>query len=144
MGKKKNKKKVVDVKKTPETDKAKSKVPVSPEVAVIDKKITDLQKKYREAMKVKNEQINKLKAVDEEITKMVGAFNTLQELRVELAGSAKKPEDEPKADAGKDETKETDVKEEEKIEPVDDTSEKEPEAEDGTAEGQPEEEPKEE
>ena len=56
----------------------------SPEVKALDKKLADLQNKYRVAIKNKNELIKQLNALNEEITKMSGAYQSLMELKQEL------------------------------------------------------------
>jgi len=90
----------------------------TPEGKAIEKKLADLQNKYRVKMKAKQDKINELNALDEEITKMVGAFNALKELQADVAKPVEdvkedvKPEAPVEGDKAEDAPKEEDVKEE--------------------------------
>lgn len=107
MGRKKK-----DVKKK-DNPKKKVEDTRSPEMKAIDKKLTDLQNRYRVAIKNKQDFVQKLNALNEEITKMSGAYQSLMELKSELT-----PKPEPEKDTettGKaEENKAEDTKEEEK------------------------------
>lgn len=84
----------------------------SPEAIALDKKLADLQNKYRVAIKNKQDLIKQLNTLNEEITKMSGAYQALMELKQE---SQPAPEVEPEPETA-DEGEKAEEKVEEKAE----------------------------
>jgi len=76
-------------------DEAKKVVEETPkELTAVDAKIKEIQEKYNEKVKEKNELTNKIRGINEELVKFAGAFQSLNELRNDLKPKEDKPEDE--------------------------------------------------
>jgi hypothetical protein len=93
----------------------------------IKKKQAETQNKYRVAMKNKQEKINEINALNEEITKLLGAFQQLKELEETLTPQKtdtpeKEPETPDEGEKGTDES--TDEKVEDNVEDKKDEEEK--------------------
>ena len=58
----------------------------SPEVVAIEKKLEDIRVEHVSKSKEKNDLIQKIRKLDEELIKLIGAYQKLQEVKNELMG----------------------------------------------------------
>ena len=65
------------------------------ELVVVEEKIKEVQKKYEEKVREKNEATQKIRVVNEELVKLAGSYQTLMELRKELSADKKADKETP-------------------------------------------------